>query len=180
MIGTLLIPDKWGAKKGVGRCRTLGFKCCPHPLWPSTQVRIQPFHQVSTTCFLLQHALLDFSCPMPRSMSPSVSWEDAASSLLSSWTLMGVGGDRCTGEASPNLSLSQLQPPPSCPAHSARIATSPQQFRSHQHLENGPPGLSAARGGDLHVSTNIYAHPGPSASAFLGWPFTPGPETGQR
>lgn len=39
-------------------------------------------------------------------------------------------------------------------------------------------GLSAAQGGDLHVSTNIYAHPGPSAPAFLGWPFTPGPETG--
>lgn len=38
-------------------------------------------------------------------------------------------------------------------------------------------GLSAAQGGNLHVSTNIHAHLGPSAPAFLGWPFTPGPET---
>lgn len=122
--------------------------------------------------------------PFPGSMgSPlPLCWADATTSRLSSWTLVwGVGG-LCPEEAFPNLSLSQPQPPASCPAHSAHTTTSPQQFRSpsRQHLENWLPGLSAAQGGDLHVSTNIYAHPGPPASAFLGWPFTPGPEAGQR
>lgn len=83
------------------------------------------------------------------------------------WWGVGV----CTEEVSPNLSL-----PTSCLAH------------SQCHLPPAVPilptsgelaaGLSAAQGGDLHVSTNIYAHAGPSAPAFFGWPFTPAPETG--
>lgn len=75
----------------------------------------------------------------------------------------------CT-EASPNLSLTprarhiqQCHLPPAVP-----ITPTSGEL---------PAGLSAAWAGDLHVSTNIYAHPGPSAPTFLGWPFTPGPDT---
>lgn len=78
----------------------------------------------------------------------------------------------CTEEASPNLRLPPRawhtqQPPPPPPA--VPITPTSGELAA---------GLSAARSGDLHVSTNIYAHPGPSTPTFLGWPFTPGPETG--
>lgn len=134
-----------------------------------------------TTCFLLPDSLLDFSCPLfaapfPGLMGPSLclSAEQVPQALCFLAGHYGGGmGNVCTEEASPNLSLPLV----------------PGTFSMHHHLPqavlitstSGELATGCLRlGGDLHVSTNIYAHPEPSASAFLGWPFTPGPETGQR
>lgn len=91
-------------------------------------------------------------------------------------TLCSLAGHECGG-AQKRLPQTSASPP-----------LVPGTLSGRHHLPPAVPitptsgalaaGLSAARGGDLHVSANIHAHPGSPTPTFLGWPFTPGPETG--
>lgn len=144
--GRYFIPAKCeGVKKKEGRNWTLGFKCPP----PAFLLR-------SPSILSIKAQLHASSSEMPSRISPdppsllhfhvtgSISlplcWVDATSSLLSGWIFfwgVGWGWGMCA----------QKRPRPSCLAHSACAAPSPQQFRSRQHLETRPPGLSAAQWG---------------------------------
>lgn len=64
--------------------------------------------------------------------------------------------------------------------HIQHVLPPPPSSSDHANIWRPGHRVCLRLSGDLHVSTNIYAHPGPSASTFLGWPFTPGLETGQR
>lgn len=136
----------------------------PHPV--SALAQLHAFSSEMPSGLLLTLLPCSISCPW---VYLSASLLGRCHKLSTFWLDMGWG---CTEEASPNLSLPPRawhiqQPPPPPPA----VPITPTSGAL-------VAGLSAAQGGDLHVSTNIYAHPGSSTPTFLGWPFTPGSETG--